>query len=102
MTKPKRRNLGFFSILMGAGGQRGEGVLNTTEHQWSQCNKKKKKAHFSHWAGGEAEEGLQEEGSTGLFQRPFKGLTAQVGRAGFVTSMIQSKSSDQLGKVSSK
>lgn len=63
---------------------------------------KKKKAHFSHWAGGEAEEGLQEEGSTGLFQRPFKGLTAQVGRAGFVTSMIQSKSSDQLGKVSSK
>ena len=62
---------------MGAGCQRGEGVLNTTEHQWSQCNKKiKKKAHFFHWAGGEAEEGLQEEGSTGLLQRPFKALTA--------------------------
>lgn len=99
MTKPKRRNLGFFSFDGGRWSKRGG--LNTTEHQWSQCNKKEK-AHFSHWAGGEAEEGLQEEGSTGLFQRPFKGLTAQAGRAGFVTSVIQSTSSNQLGKVSSK
>ena len=80
----------------------GRGYLTLQSISGLSVIKKKKKAHFSHWAGGEAEEGLQEEGSTGLFQRPFKGLTAQVGRAGFVTSMIQSKSSDQLGKVSSK
>lgn len=64
--------------------------------------KKKMLTFLSRLVGREEKRGLQEERSTGLFQRPFKGLAAQVGRAGFVTSVIQSRSSDQLGNVSLK
>ena len=68
MTKPKRRNLGFFSFLMGAGGQRGEGVLNTTEHQWSQCNKKKKRLTFLTGLVGRQKRDSRKKGAQGFFR----------------------------------
>ena len=66
MTNPKRRNLGFFSILMGAGGQR-EGDLTPQSISGLSVIKKKRLTFLTGLVGRQKRDSRR-KGAQGFFR----------------------------------